>query len=261
MGGPDEVAELHRLSARALVALFGGTPGAEIRLAGGCALGLSGENVADLNMLVLGAPAAEAEVFLAEGMARAEARRLDLLTMMTPAVADGLAGPAERHGLVRAGEVPLMVLRGSAEVRLGRTCRIEEARDSAMARISGDLAAAAFDLPRDAVGRLVDSQVTATSAASIYVAFAGDEPMSSVTVTRTGDTAGIWTMATPPRHQGKGMGRALLTRVIERMRHEGVGRFFLFATAAGFPLYASLGFVTLAEDAAWVKGHSTQTHA
>jgi hypothetical protein len=31
--------------------------------------------------------------------------------------------------------------------------------------------------------------------------------------------------------------------------------------AAGFPLYASLGFVTLAEDAAWVKGHSTQTRA
>jgi predicted N-acetyltransferase YhbS len=66
-------------------------------------------------------------------------------------------------------------------------------------------------------------------------------------------------MATPPEHQGKGMGRALLTRIIERLRHEGVGRFYLFATDAGFPLYTSLGFVTLAEDAAWVKGHSTQT--
>ncbi len=36
-------------------------------------------------------------------MARAEARGLDLLAMMTPAVADSLAGPAESHGLVRAG--------------------------------------------------------------------------------------------------------------------------------------------------------------
>ncbi|HXV01719.1 MAG TPA: GNAT family N-acetyltransferase [Caulobacteraceae bacterium] len=260
MGGSDEVAELHRLSGRALVALFGEAPGAEIRLADGCALGLSGERVADLNMLLLGAPAAEAEAFLDEAMARAEARGLDLLAMMTPAVAQALAGPAERHGLIRAGEVPLMVLRGSAEVRLGRTCRIEEARDSATARIAGDLAAAAFDLPRDAVGRVLDPLITPTSTASVYVAFAGDEPMSSVTVTRTGDTAGIWTMATPPAHQGKGMGRALLSRIIERLRHEGVGRFYLFATAAGFPLYTSLGFVTLAEDAAWVKGSSTQTH-
>jgi GNAT superfamily N-acetyltransferase len=167
-------------------------------------------------MLLLGAPAAEAEVFLDEAMARAEAR-------------------------------------------LGRTCRIEEARDSAMARIAGDLAAAAFDLPTDAVGRVLDPLIMPTSTASVYVAFAGDEPMSSVTVTRTGDTAGIWTMATPPAHQGKGMGRALLSRITERLRHEGVGRFFLFATAAGFPLYTSLGFVTLAEDAAWVKGSSTQT--
>ncbi len=261
MDGSDEVAELHRLSGHALVALFGGAPGAEIRLAGSCGLGLSGEKVADLNMLMLGAPAAEAEVFLDEAMARAEARGLELLAMMTPAVADALAGPAEGHGLVRAGEVPLMVLRGSTEVRPGRACRIEAVRDSAMARISGDLAAAAFDLPRDAVGRVVGPQVAPTSTASIYVAFAGDEPMSSVTVTRTGDTAGIWTMATPPAHQGKGMGRALLSRIIERLRHEGVGRFFLFATAAGFPLYTSLGFVTLAEDAAWVKGSSTQTHA
>ena len=261
MGGPEEVEELHRLSGRALVALFGGVPGAEITLAGDCALGFSGEKVADLNMLVLGAPANDAEVFLAEGMARAGARGLDVLAMMTPAVADALADPAERHGLVRAGSVPLMVLRGSGGVRLGRTCRIEEARDSAMGRIAGDLAAAAFGLPRDAVGRVVEPQVTPTSTASVYVAFAGDEPMSSVTVTRTGDTAGIWTMATPPAHQGKGMGRALLSRIIDRLQHEGVGRFFLFATAAGFPLYTSLGFVTLAEDAAWVKGSSTQTHA
>lgn len=261
MGGQDEVAEIHRLSGRALVALFGEAPGAEIRLADGCALGLSGERVADLNMLLLGAPAADAETFLDEAMARAEARGLDLLTMMTPAVAQALAGPAERHGLVRAGEVPLMVLRGSAEMRLGRTCRIEEARDAGMARISGDLVAAAFELPRDAVGRVLEPLVTPTSTASVYVAFAGDEPMSSVTVTRSGDTAGIWTMATPPAHQGKGMGRALLSRIIERLGHEGVGRFFLFASAAGFPLYTSLGFVTLAEDAAWVKGHSTQTRA
>lgn len=68
-------------------------------------------------------------------------------------------------------------------------------------------------------------------------------------------------MATPPEDQGKGMGRALLSRIIERLSREGVERFYLFATAAGFPLYRSLGFVTLAEQPAWLNGSSTQTQA
>ena len=80
-----------------------------------------------------------------------------------------------------------------------------------------------------------------------------------MTVTRTGPTAGIWNMATPPERQGRGMGRALLTGVLEQLCAEGVERFYLFATAAGRPLYESLGFETLADDAVWVKGHSTQT--
>jgi GNAT superfamily N-acetyltransferase len=129
-----------------------------------------------------------------------------------------------------------------------------------MARLAGDLVSAAFGLPRDAVARVLEPATTAASAADVYLAFDGDAPMSSVTVTRSGDTAGIWTMATPPEHQGKGMGRALLSRIIERLGRDGVRRFYLLATAAGFPLYTSLGFVTLAEEAAWVKGLSTQAH-
>ena len=51
-------------------------------------------------------------------------------------------------------------------------------------------------------------------------------------------------MATLPEHQRKGMGRALLTRVIDDYRRRGVERFYLGATEAGRPLYASLGFET-----------------
>ncbi len=84
--------------------------------------------------------------------------------------------------------------------------------------------------------------------------------MSVVTVTPAGTTAGIWSMATPPQHQGKGMGRALLSQVIDDHRSRGVERFFLIATDAGRPLYASLGFETIADLSAWVLGQSTQMH-
>ena len=65
-------------------------------------------------------------------------------------------------------------------------------------------------------------------------------------------------MATPPEHQRKGLGRALLTRVIEDYRRRGVERFHLGATEAGRPLYASLGFETIAQLSAWVLGDSSQ---
>ena len=67
-------------------------------------------------------------------------------------------------------------------------------------------------------------------------------------------------MATPPEHQRKGMGLALLSQVIDDYRRRGVERFFLIATEAGRPLYASLGFETIADLSAWVLGHSTQVH-
>jgi predicted N-acetyltransferase YhbS len=107
----------------------------------------------------------------------------------------------------------------------------------------------------------MDASLTPTTDVATFVASSGGLAMSSVTITRAGSTAGIWSMATPPVHQGKGMGRALLTRVIENLRHDGVGRFYLHATAAGRPLYESLGFVAIADQAIWVKGHSTQAHA
>ena len=256
----DETAELNRLSGRAFAAMMGEAPGFEMRQSRDCTLGLSGEPVADLNMMFIGSDP-DAERFLAEGLARCVERELPLLVVMTPHLAAELSPVAERLGLTPAGSVPLMVLRGSAPVRLGRMCNVKRALDTATVRAAGDLVAAAFELPRDSVARALGASLKETSAAETYVGLDANVAMSAVTVTRTGSTAGIWCMATPPEHQGKGMGRALLTRVIEHFRHQGVDRFYLAATTAGRPLYESIGFVTIADYTVWLRGDSTQMHA
>jgi GNAT superfamily N-acetyltransferase len=105
---------------------------------------------------------------------------------------------------------------------------------------------------------LLASSLDAADAPTVYLASRDGEAMSTVTATHHGATAGIWRMATPPAHRRKGVGRALLTSVMEGLSRVGVARSYLLATEAGRPLYESLGFRATHDCRAFVLGHSTQ---
>ncbi len=247
----DETEELIRLCCRALVAQMGGAPGFELHMTRNCVLGLTDEPLADFNMLTLG-PDPDAEAFLTRSVARARERGLPLTAMMSPHVAQSLAPVAARLGLTAVGAPPLMVLRARTPVRPSRPVKIKRALGPELVGIAGDLIAAAFDLPRDVVARCIDVGITATAGIETWIVWGDGGPMSTVSVTPSGNTAGISLMATPPGRQRQGMGRALLTQVMADYRGRGVERFYLGATEAGRPLYASLGFETIAVLTAWV---------
>lgn len=247
----DETEDLIRICVRALVAQMGDVPGVEMALTWNGVLGLTGEPSPDFNRLTLGA-GPQAEDFLISSVARARARGLPLVAVMSPQAEDALAPVAARLGLTVAGTSPLMVLRPGTNVTPSRPVKITRALGPELVAIAGDLAAAAFDEPRDILARCIDVCVTETAGVETWIAWDGDVPISAVTVTPTGNTAGISLMATPPEHQRKGWGRALLTQVMADYRSRGVARFHLGATEAGLRLYESVGFVTVAELSAWL---------
>ena len=255
----DETEELIRLCVRALVAQMGDVPGVELHLTRSCVLGLTGEPLADFNMLTLGADP-DAEGFLARSVARARARGLPLLAMMSPQAAEALTPVAKRLGLTPAGTAPLMVLRAGTPVQPSGPMRVTRALGPEPVGIAGDLAAAAFGSPRDVIARYIDVGVTETAGVETYIGWGDDGPLSAVTVTPMGNTAGITLMATPPEHQRQGLGRALLTQVIADYRRRGVARFYLTATEAGRPLYASLGFEAIADLSAWILDAMPSAH-
>ena len=247
----DETEELIRLCVRALVAQMGDVPGVELHMTRSCILGLTGEPLADFNMLILGADV-DAQGFLTRSVARARARGLPLQTMMSPQAAENLAPVAIELGLTAVGAAPLMVLRAETPVQPSRALKVTRALGPELVGIAGDLIAAAFEAPRDVIARCIDVGITETSGVETYIAWGDDGATSTVTLTPTGNTAGISLMATPPEHQRKGLGRALLTQVIADYRRRGVARFHLGATEAGRPLYASFGFEHIADLSAWV---------
>ena len=247
----DETEELIQLCVRALAAQMIAAPGVELHMTRNCVLGLTDEPLADHNRLTLGA-GPDTEDFLIRSVARAKERGSPLMAVVSPQVAQSLEPVATRLGFTAVGTAPLMVLRPDVPVSPSRPIRIARALGPELGGVAGDLIAAAFDEPRDVIARCIDVSMTATSGVETYIAWGDDGPMCTVSLTPTGDTAGITLMATPPEHQGKGMGRALLSQVIDDYRRRGMKRFHLGATDAGRPLYASLGFELVAELPVWI---------
>jgi len=247
----DETEELIQLCVRALVVQMTAAPGIELHMTRNCVLGLTDEPLADFNRLILGADP-DAEGFLVRSIARAKERDRPLTATMSPRVADALAPVATRLGFTAVGAAPLMVLRPDVPVRPSRRTNTVRALGPELVGIAGDLIAAAFDTPRDVIARCIDVVMTETAGVETYIAWGDQGPMCTVSVTPTGATAAISLMATPPEHQRKGMGRALLSQVIADYRRRGVNRFHLGATDAGRPLYASLGFERVADLSVWV---------
>jgi len=108
------------------------------------------------------------------------------------------------------GTVPLMVLRDAGEARLGKPCRIEKATEPEMARV-----AAISARPRSACrgmqwpGDRARDQRKPPLPTSMWRSTARLRcARDHHALWRHGR---VWTMSTPPEHQGKGMGRALLS--------------------------------------------------
>lgn len=247
----DETEELIQLCVRALAAQMTAAPGAELHMTRSCVLALTDEPLADHNRLTLGADP-DAEGFLIRSVARAEERGRPLTAIMSPRAAETLAPVATRLGFTAVGTAPLMVLRPEVPVQPSRPTKIVRALGPELVGVAGDLIAAAFDEPRDVIARCIEVSMTETSGVETYIAWGDEGPMCAVSVIPTGDTAAITTMATPPEHQRKGMGRALLSQVIDDYRRRGVARFHLGSTEAGRTLYASLGFALVADLSVWV---------
>ena len=247
----DETEELIQLCVRALASQMIVGPGIELHMTRNCVLGLTDEPLADFNRLTLGADP-DAEGFLIRAVARAKERGRPLSAVMSPLAAQSLAPVATQLGLTAVGAAPLMVLRPDVPVQPSRPTTIVRALGPELVGIAGDLIAAAFGTPRDVIARCIDVGMTETSGVETYIAWGDEGPMCTVSVTPTGDTAGITLMATPPEHQREGMGRALLTQVIADYRRRGVERFHLGSSEAGRRLYASLGFELVADLPVWV---------
>jgi ribosomal protein S18 acetylase RimI-like enzyme len=248
---------LHRLTNAAITTFLSEAARYEAAARPGLQLALSNEAVADLNMLVVGAGADHGH-FRAMLNSCLD-RRLPFLAVIFPAASKAFDDIAADLGLAYAADFPFMVrddvpLEPSGNPDVEIVCAsIDEDADA-----SADVLTSAYSMPKDSVLRALPASLFDSTGVDVYVARTNGQPVGSVTLTYHGDTCGIWAMGTDASRQRCGIGLRLLSTAMAQARHNGIRRFFLGATPAGYRLYEKLGFETVCTTRVWVSGETHQ---
>jgi GNAT superfamily N-acetyltransferase len=250
MGKPSEM--LMQMSAD-VVRLFGHGARSDCRKLVHGGVALSGEAAADLNMVLLTGAATKAE--LDEALAAVSAKGVDALLVVEEG-AEAVRAWAVQAGLAEVGQVPLMERQAAATAPVsGFTLRLARPDE---ADVGARLAAAAFALDEAACRAALPASFLQADGNDLWLAEENGEAVGSGVFIRSGDHVGVYTMSTPPAHQRRGVGRAVLDAAMAHYRDAGVTRFTLGATEKGYPLYERVGFQVVTSPHVFVVGASTQ---
>jgi N-acetylglutamate synthase len=177
---------------------------------------------------------------------RAIDREDPVVITVNPAVegVDRLVAAALSTGLVANGRLPGMVLtdlqeRGTAppglDVRLG-------ADDAATWERYFDVLCASFDVPPEAVARLLDPSIYRIATIAAIVGAVDGQIVTTSMAFLTGDVVGVYNVATLPDWRGKGFGRAMTWAAVVWGRERGARVAVLQASEMGYPVYERMGF-------------------
>ena len=98
-------------------------------------------------------------------------------------------------------------------------------------------AAFGYDIDAAAIQSLLSE-----SDARVWLYLEHSKAVAGVVLLKTGDVVGVHQLAVNPEHQGQGIARRLMARVLREAVLLGGDYLVLQASAAGLPLYQSLGF-------------------
>jgi ribosomal protein S18 acetylase RimI-like enzyme len=156
----------------------------------------------------------------------------------TPAVVEA----ARELGLTASERIPGMVANGELDepaVSELEVVRVETADGFAQALA---LAAEGFGVPADFLAPLYMPEVTGLDGFEVYLGrVAGRDVTTAASYVVDGD-AGIFNVATPAEHRGRGYGAAITGRAVREGFAAGAELAYLQASALGESVYRRLGF-------------------
>lgn len=185
---------------------------------------------------------------------RVAARGLPHCLQVRPHSAAAMSELARRRGMVESEPEPLMVLEGlsdaaeRAAARRELSIRVLEPGEYSLHAAVG---AAGFDAPPELFEAMVTPKVLARRGVRAYVGIVDGTAVTTAVGVTNGDHVGIFSVATPPEHRGRGFGAAVTARAVLDGFSDGAAYAHLQSSAAGLSVYERLGFRTLETWAIW----------
>jgi N-acetylglutamate synthase len=234
--------------------LFGAVPNGWVRREGGVVAAVSGVALSVLN----GVWAEEVDPdddIVAHLIDQVASTGLPYCLQLRPGSGEALANLAARRGMVRAGEVPLMVLEDAGALAavqevdglLVRQLSPEEARAHATVAASG------FEVPEEPFLQLMTPAVLRLPGVQCYIGVVDGQPVTTGLGVSLGPFVGVFNVATPPAHRGRGFGAAVTARTVADGLAKGALWSWLQSSSAGYGVYTRLGFRTVEQWDCWVS--------
>jgi hypothetical protein len=166
---------------------------------------------------------------------------------------------AERRGFAADADVPLLAFAGRigaappADLALRVLAPAHAAQHAAVS-------APAFGMAYELMAALVTPAILALPQVRCYLGEVGGEPVVTAMSVRLGDAVGLFNVATPIAHRGRGFGAAATARALRDGLDAGAAWGWLQSTPAAHGIYERLGFTTLERWPCWnAPNHSMQS--
>jgi GNAT superfamily N-acetyltransferase len=200
---------------------------------------ITGEQSAELNICALTPGAGAGDV---DALSALLGRDLPAVVFRSEFADPGATGRLERLGFQTAEEPEaLMVCRRPAAQAAGPFVVRRAAEEELVhgVRISSEAHEVGAGMLERTLAR------TPADAIELWLAWEGDEPVSAVWLLQRDGVIAVRSMMTPPRHQRRGAGRAVLTTALAETWADDTRFAVLLSTPAGRRLYEATGFAVV----------------
>jgi GNAT superfamily N-acetyltransferase len=151
------------------------------------------------------------------------------------------------HGLSGHSPLPVMAAALPAKKKISNPdITVWRAENRSDLEAASQIRRSIFDLPPDTIFSYFEDMASdwlRNEQVRLYLACSKDGPPASIGALILGEGyPGVYVMTTLPEWERKGLGSAILDRILRDAENNGHAMIFLTASAKGFPLYQKFGF-------------------
>jgi hypothetical protein len=174
---------------------------------------------------------------------------------LRPGAPEALATLAVSRGMVKGDPIPLMVLEAGDGLEAAQ--RVDGLRIRQLepdeALLHARIAARGFETPEDPLVQLMTPELLRRPGTRCYLGEIGEEAVTTSLGVTQGASVGIFNVATPRQHRGRGFGAAVTARAVGDGLRDGAQWSFLQSSSAGYGVYRRIGYAEVERWDCWIS--------